>query len=150
MPHYLALLLTANVSGKSKINEWTRWIRAPSNLYSSIPRWPWLTPRPVEKSHIVFQGAGQQPKFSDMEPVVSCPTNGQESFNWVFSQADKRRKGGLFLCFLSSLVSYFQRRGSSPPNTHAHSFHSLLLWVESKAKSFIYVPYHETEQTTHL
>lgn len=56
--------------------------------------------------------AGQQPKFSDMEPVVSGPTNGQKSFNWVFSQADKRGSEAFFfhllplLFFSSSPTSY--------------------------------------------
>lgn len=91
MPQYLASQLTANMSGK-KQDKWRNTLdQRPWQSVQLHPPWLWLTPRPAQKSHIVFLGAGQQPKFSDTEPIPSRPTNRQESFNWDFSQADERR-----------------------------------------------------------
>lgn len=89
-----------------------------------------------------FVGAGQQPKFRDMEPAVAVPQMDRKVLLGILAGQKKRGKGELFCLFLNFLfspISYFQPLGPNPQNTHAHNFHLLLLWLESKAKSFMFL-----------
>lgn len=137
MPQYLASQLTANMSGK-KQDKWRNTLdQRPWQSVQLHPPWLWLTPRPAQKSHIVFLGAGQQPKFSDTEPIPSRPTNRQESFNWDFSQADERRWKDfyIYICKISRKL-LLAPRPQAPK--HTRSQFSLTFALGEKQSKIIY------------
>lgn len=76
-----------------------------------------------------------------MERVVNSSTNGQESFNWVFNQSDKRGRKVGFFCFCFFLIfSYKLLLAPRPqPPKHTRSRLSLTFALGGKQSKIVYL-----------
>lgn len=85
-----------------------------------------------------------------MEPAVGSPTNGQESFNWVFSRIDHRGKGEILGFFFFLIFSKLPPAPRPQPPKHTRTLFTCFCsgW---KAKQIVYLcslPW--DRQKTHL